>query len=183
MKNALPCRPLRPKGFTLLELVVVVSIIAILGSVLLNRIWFYQEQAERAAMEQVAGALQSALTLQFGRLMVRGRETGASVLATENPMNWLARKPANYEGEFYDPTPQSVPAGSWMFDLKSRELIYVVDRSEYFTPGRDGVKWVRYRVNLVYEDAPGEGAKGNRAIAGAVIEPVESYVWFDRRLR
>lgn len=183
MKNRPSSRLSRHKGFTLLELVVVICIIAILGGMLLNRIWFYQEQAERAAMEQVAGALQSALTLQFGRLMVRGRETGAGVLATENPMNWLSRKPDNYEGEFYNPTPQAVPPGSWMFDLKSRELIYVVNRGEYFTPGKDGVKWVRYRVNLVYENAPGEGAKGNRAIAGAVIEPVESYVWFDRRLR
>ncbi len=175
--------PSRPKGFTLLELIVVVCIIAILGSVLMNRIWFYQEQAERAAMEQVGAALQSALTLQYGKLMLRGKEKEAGVLATENPMSWLAKKPANYEGEFYNPTPQSAAPGSWIFDLKTRELVYLVDRSEYFTPGKDGVKWVRYRVNLVYEDAPGEGGKENRAVAGAVIEPVESYLWFDRRLR
>lgn len=175
--------PLRSKGFTLLELVVVICIIAILGSVLMNRIWFYQEQAERAAMEQVEAALQSALTLQYGKYILRGKEKEASVLATENPMDWLAKKPANYEGEFYNPTPQSAAPGSWIFDLKSRELVYLIDRSEYFTPGKDGVKWIRYRITLVYEDVPGDGGKAGRVVAGAVLEPADSYLWFDRRLR
>jgi prepilin-type N-terminal cleavage/methylation domain-containing protein len=183
MKNSSDIRSVQARGFTLLELIVVVCILAILGGTLLNRIWFYQEQAERAAMEQVASALQSALTLEFGRLMIRGKDSGASALAMENPMNWLARKPSNYEGEFYKPTPQSVPPGSWMFDLKSRDLIYIVERGEYFTPGKDGVKWVRYHVKLIYEDTPVGDSKANRPVSGAIIEPVETYLWFDRRLR
>ncbi len=171
--------PARLWGFTLLELVVVACVVAILAGSLLSRVWFYQEQAERASMEQVAAAVQSALTLEYARLMLRGQEQQASMLATQNPMNWLARKPANYAGEFNGATPQSAPPGSWMFDSKSRELIYVPDRSEYFTPGPDGAKWVRYRVSLVYE-APAPDGRSTRPV-GAVLELAGSSRWFDRR--
>lgn len=170
---------MQPDGFTLIELVVVISIIAVLAGTLLNRIWFYQEQAEKAAMEQVAGALQSALTIQFASLMARGREADMDTLATANPMNWLARKPANYAGEFYGLTPQSVPPGSWAFDLKSRNLVYVVERGEYFTPGKDGAKWVRYRVSPVYENFPEGNGGVRKALAGAVFGPAEPYHWLE----
>ncbi len=171
----------RQSGFTLIELVVVICIIAVLARVFMDRVWFYQEQAEAAAMEQVAASLQSALTLQLGSLMAQGRGAEISALTRENPMNWLARKPANYGGEFFEPGPQAVPPGNWMFDLKSRELVYVVDRADHFTPGKDGVKWVRYRVELVREHVA-TGAKGNPIVVGAVLEHADACRWFDRRL-
>jgi len=132
-------------------------------------------------MEQVAGALQSALTIQFGSLITRGKEDEVNTLAMENPMDWLAKKPSNYAGEFFDLTPQSVSAGNWAFDLKSRNLVYVVDRGEYFTPGKDGVKWVRYRVNVDYENLLGESGKGRKALVGMVFEPTEPYHWMGSR--
>jgi hypothetical protein len=161
-------------------LVVVISIIAVLAGIFLNRVWFYQEMAEKAAMEQVAGALQSALTLQYGSLLTHGKEGEANQLATKNPMSWLAKKPVNYAGEFFDPTPQAVAAGNWFFDLKSRELVYLVDHGEYFTPGKDGNKWVRYRVNLLYESMLAEGEKGRKILVGVVLAPTESYHWLER---
>lgn len=170
-----PCR-----GFTLIELAVVVSIVGILAGMFLSRVWFYQEQAEKAAMEQVAGALQSALTIQFGSLVTRGSEPEVSRLASENPMNWLVRKPENYAGEYFDLTPRSVAPGNWAFDLKSRNLVYVVDRGEYFTPGEDGAKWVRYRVNLDYENLSENNGRGRKILVGAIIEPVEPYHWLVR---
>ncbi len=96
-------------------------------------------------------------------------------------MSWLVRKPANYAGEFFEPGPHAAPPGNWMFDLKSRELIYVVDRADHFTPGKDGVKWVRYRVELVREHVP-SGSKGNPIVVGAALEQVDACRWFDRRL-
>jgi general secretion pathway protein G len=168
----------RARGFSLFELLVVMCIVAVLAAALLNRVSFYQEQAEKAAMDQVVAALQSALTLQLASLMTRGRESDADRLATENPMNWLAKKPANYGGEFFDPGPQAVAPGNWMFDLKSRDLIYVVDRGNFFTPGKSGVKWIRLHVNLVRDYIPGDAGKRRQALSGAVIEPVEAYRWF-----
>jgi general secretion pathway protein G len=173
------CRPSQDgaaAGFTLIEFIVAVCVIAILLGTLLNRVWFYQEQAEKAAMQQVAATIQNALIMEYGSLVAHGQEAQTAELARENPMNWLARKPDNYAGEFYDPTPRSVAPGNWMFDLRSRDLIYVVDRGEYFTPGNDGNKWVRYHVRLL----PVSGPSGKQGTAGLLFEPVAPYSWFRR---
>ncbi|MFH0933772.1 MAG: type II secretion system protein [Pseudomonadota bacterium] len=168
------------KGFTLLELIAVISIIAILAGLFLTRVPYYQERAEKAAMQQVEGALQSALVMRYGALLTRGaaNEQQLNLLATANPMDWLQQKPQNYSGEFYDPTPGAVAPGHWMFDLRSRELIYVLDRAENFTPGRDGKKWIRFRVHLGYEPALGKPDSG-KELATTLLKPTEPYHWVD----
>jgi len=168
-----------PQGFTLIELVVVIVIIVTLMTVFLNRVWFYQEQAEKTAMVEVAGAIQSALVMQYGSLMVHGKEADVAALAAANPMNWLARKPLNYAGEFYEPTPLSVTPGNWMFDLKSHDLIYVLNRADYFIPGKDENKWIRYRVHLMYEPAPGAADNAVKMLVGTLFESAEPYRWFE----
>jgi prepilin-type N-terminal cleavage/methylation domain-containing protein len=169
------------KGFTLLELIVVISVVAILAGSLLSRIPYYQEQAEKTVVEQMAGAMQSALIMRYGSLMAHGAgaEKGLNALANANPMDWLQQKPKNYAGEFFDPTPKTVSPGHWMFDLKSHELIYVLDRSDYFTPGKDGQKWIRFHVKLEYESPAGSEAEGKKALASTLFEPTEPYHWFD----
>lgn len=167
-------------GFTLIELVVVITIIVFLAGMLLQRVWFYQEQAEKAAMEQVAGAVQSALVMQYGHLLTRGKEAEVKNLQAENPMRWLMQRPDNYVGEFFGLTPSTIPAGNWAFDLKSRELIYVPYRVDYFDPGNDGFRWVRYRVQLEYEDAPGTTRikkKAAQELTGVLFKPVVPYKW------
>jgi prepilin-type N-terminal cleavage/methylation domain-containing protein len=165
----------RQGGFTLIELIVVVSIIVILIGTLLTRTAGHQERAEKAAMQQVAGALQNALTMEYGHLMTHGKAALVSDLVAQNPMDWLSKVPQNYSGEFYAPTPRSVAPGHWVFDLRSRELIYVVNRGEHFTPDKDGNKWVRYHVRLVYERLPGDTEK---ELTGVLFEPVTLYSWF-----
>jgi len=165
----------RQGGFTLIELVVVVCIVVILIGTLLVKVSDYQERAEKAAMQQVAAALQSALTIEYGSMMARGKESLVSELLVQNPMDWLSKKPENYSGEYYAPTPRSVAPGNWVFDLRTRELIYVVNRGEHFVPGSDGYKWVRYHVKLVYDHLPGEKKE---ELTGVLFEPVEPYSWF-----
>ena len=175
-KHRMP--PTRSKGFTLIELIVVICIIALLAGVLLQRVWLYQEQAEKAAMEQVAGALQSALIMQYGKMLTTGTESWAGTLATENPLNWLMKKPANYSGEYFAMSPAAIAPGNWAFDLKTRELIYVPYHAEYFRPGPDGYKWVRYHVRLDYELLPGAVNKNAKVPTSLLFEAVEQYQWF-----
>ncbi len=168
------------RGFTLFELIIVVIIVSVLAGTFLNRIFYYQEQAEKAAMQQVVAAVQSALVMRYGALLVRGAasEKELGMLANDNPMNWLQQKPHNYAGEYYDPTPKAVAPGNWMFDLKSRDLIYVVDHGEYFTPGKDGRKWIRFHVKLGYDPALGRPETG-KELASVLLEPAGTYHWLD----
>lgn len=167
------------KGFTLLELVAVISIIVVLMGLFLNRALFYMEQAEKTAMEQVAGSVQSALTMQYGQILTRGKPSDVAALASDNPMNWMQRRPRNYAGEFYDPAPVTVAPGNWVFDLKSRELIYVPDRTDHFKPGRDGKKWIRFHVVVNYEPSRLPSLQSAAPeLTGLMFVPVEPYSWF-----
>ena len=167
------------KGFSLYELLIVISIVAVLAGLIFDRSLYYLEQAEKTAMEQVAGAMQSALTLQYGQLVTRGKPSDAAVLARDNPMNWMQKKPRNFAGEFYEPTPQSAEPGNWLFDLKTRDMVYLPRRTGHFRPGKDGKNWIRFHVVTQHEpsrlpslqNAPPE-------LTGLVIEPVEPYSWF-----
>ena len=167
------------RGFTLIELIIVITIIVILMGIFFNRVLFYQEQAEKTAMVGVAGAIQSALTMQYGQILTRGKPSDVEALTQDNPMSWLQKKPRNYAGEFYDPTPLAVESGNWVFDLKSRDLVYVVRTANYFKPGRDGKKWIRFHIAVDHaasrlpslQNAPHE-------LTGIVFEPVEPYSWF-----
>jgi len=171
--------PCISKGFTLIELVVVITVIVVLMGFFFNRVLFYQEQAEKTAMEQVARTIQSAVTMQYAQILTRGNSSDVAALAQDNPVNWLQKKPRNYSGEFYDPTPLAVESGNWVFDLKSRDLVYVVRNANYFKPGKDGKKWIRFHVAVNYEvsrlpslqSAPPE-------LTGILFEPVEPYAWF-----
>jgi len=171
--------PCTSKGFTLLELLIVIAIIVTLMALFMNRMTFYQEQAEKTAMEQVAGAIQSSLTMQYGQILTRGKPSDVAALAQDNPMNWLQKRPRNYSGEFYDPTPLAASPGNWMFDLKSRDLIYVVGDANYFKPGRDGRKWIRFHVAVNYTASRLPSLQSEPAdLTGLLFEPVEPYSWF-----
>ncbi len=168
------------KGFTLIELIVVIIIVVVLAGSLLTRVLYYQEQAEKAAMEQVVGAVQSALVMRYGTLMARGAASENQVgnLTTDNPINWLQQKPKNYAGEYFDPAPGIVSPGHWMFDLKTRDLIYILDHSANFTPGRDGKKWIRFHVKLGYEPVSG-GPGSGKEVSTTLFVSTEPFHWFD----
>ncbi|MBI5429717.1 MAG: prepilin-type N-terminal cleavage/methylation domain-containing protein [Nitrosomonadales bacterium] len=167
------------KGFTLIELIVVIIIILILSGLFLNRMMFYIGQAEKVAMEEVAGTIQSSLTMQYGKLLTRGKPSDLAALANDNPMAWLQKKPRNYLGEFYGPTPQSVESGNWVFDLKTRELVYLVRNGGYFKPGADGESWIRFHV-VIDRDPSRLPSLKNAApeVTGILFKPVTPYQWF-----
>lgn len=166
-------------GFTLIELIIVIIIIVTLMGLFMNRMMFYQEQAEKVAMDGVVGAIQSALILQYGQILTRGKPSDLVALTQDNPMNWLQKKPNNYVGEFYEPTPLSVDSGNWVFDLKSRDLIYLVRNAGHFKPGRDGKNWIRFHAATLYEPSRLPSLRNAAPeLTGILFEPVEPYSWF-----
>ena len=168
------------RGFTLLELIIVITIVSILATVLLNRLLDYQERAEKVAMEQTAGILRSALHLQVVDLIARNRMSDIPKLVEENPITWLAEKPHNYQGEYFDPPPGQLDAGNWYYDLKARQLVYLVDRGRHFLPDPTGRKAVRYEVALVYnKNREGDAqALAPREVGGVVLQLAQPYQWY-----
>lgn len=169
---------MRQRGFTLFELVVVVSIVGVLGMVVLDRMRFYQEAAEKAAMEQTLGILRSAMHLQIADRLLRGGVKEVTALAQANPMDWLAQQPRNYLGVRFAPKAGEIAGGNWYFDLKDRQLVYVVGLGNHFSPDRLGRKQVRYELRLVAKSTQEQAITDVKEIQGVVLEETAPYRWF-----
>lgn len=169
----------RQAGFSLLELVVVASILAIFAGILLNRMLYYQEVAEKTNMEATVKALQSGLRYEMARALMAGQEIDYQQLSRENPMNWLEVRPPNYVGAFSGSPPEGASSGSWYFDLSSRILVYRIGSGRYFIPDSHNLKQVRFRLVLSYGGIQGERAIGDSPMAasGIKLSVIEPYRW------
>jgi prepilin-type N-terminal cleavage/methylation domain-containing protein len=142
-------------GFTLLEMAIVTILFALLGGGLLHYLRSYQAQIERLAVQQTVHAIRSEMALRIGHLIIthRSREIGA--LARENPMDWLAQKPANYLGEFYAPKTTKIASGNWYFDKSSLTLVYLLNHEALFQD--DSSKQLNFRTKLVNNNQNADG--------------------------
>ncbi|HEY6241866.1 MAG TPA: type II secretion system protein [Burkholderiales bacterium] len=173
------CRPRRAgPGFTLIELIVVICIVALCATLLLERLRFYQEAAEKAAMEYTVATMKSALQLRVAAMLVRGEERNIGVLARSNPVDWLTEPPAGYRGEFRAPQP-AVPRGSWYFDATRNEIVYVPNLDAHLDRLADGGKRLRFRVRIDFE--PRDPGSELMRFAGMRVEQVTPYTWFYRQ--
>lgn len=164
-------------GFTLLEFALVVLLVGLLGSVLLERVLFYQEQAEKTAMEQTVGVLRSALRLQIAERLPNGRQSLLGLIEA-NPMAWLERKPESYLGDRFGPAPSSIPGGSWYFDLRDKTLVYVV-AGRQFAANNGGRQQIRYQVRPLANKTQVEMVEADKSsIDGLSLVLLEPYRWF-----
>jgi prepilin-type N-terminal cleavage/methylation domain-containing protein len=148
---------MRRRGFTLIELTVVVCIVAVLFGVALDRLLRYQELGERAVLELNLGALNSALTMKFAAYVTSGRPQAIENELGKNPIDLLARPPQNYLGELYGPEVDRLPRPSWYFDRESRELVYLPSRGRHLTSDSGSIDVLRFRIFLTQgRSDPGE---------------------------
>ena len=166
---------LRHRGWTLLEVIVVVCLVGILASLALERMLRYQELAEKTAMEGTLGALRSALALQATARIMHGRFDAVGALAEEDPMSWLADRPIDYIGARHGPTLAELPKGSWCFDLDRKELIYRPLRTRFFSASPGAGDWIRFKV-VVRLAGPGKD-RPFREISELGIHPTSAVQW------
>ena len=133
-------------GFTLFELAVVASLIAVLATVLLGRLEVVQQEAERVAVQQTLLALRAGLRMQVLELYASDRQNQLPALAGQNPIDWLAEKPANYLGAYMAPEMEKLPPSHWFFNRSNAELIYILNRSNSFATRHSEL--LRFKVSL-----------------------------------
>ena len=170
-------------GFTLLELIVVVGIVAILFTVGLNKYLALLVEVERATMAQNIGIMRSAVAMQVAKKIVGDDLDGLGELAETNPMNYLTEQPQNYLGEFQGADPAAIEGGQWYFEKAGNYLVYRVKNTDYFQGGLAGPKRVRFQIALVYADHNGSGRFEPKidALEGLRLAALEPYQWLKKR--
>jgi prepilin-type N-terminal cleavage/methylation domain-containing protein len=166
---------LKTKGFTLIELIVVICIVALLFGIALDRLMRFQELGERTAMEQNIAAINVALAMKFAALVASGRAPAIEKEVAANPVDLLARPPENYLGALFMPSAELLPPRSWYFDRASGDLVYVPGRTRYLTLPSDATNGLRFHVVLA-ESSP-RAVEGVTELRQALIRPRAPYRW------
>ena len=167
------------RGFSLLELLIVIVIISVLLVVAIDRLLLLRFEAERATVQTTIGAMRSALYIEFAAAAARGEISRMDKAGGSNPMTRLAEKPEGYVGEFYGPDPKVFEPGTWYFDLRDRALVYLVRFPQQFTTALDGPPRLRLVVEPDYEDLDRNGRfdAGRDPVRGLKLVPLEPFFW------
>jgi general secretion pathway protein G len=163
-------------GFSLLELWVSVTVVLVFAGVLLERMLFYQEAAEKARMELVVTTLKLALQARIGAQIAEHKPVDYPAMARDNPVSWLDAPMVDYRGE---PGPQEamlLPRGTWYFDRQALELVYLPRLDRHLAPDSAGRKRARFRLQMLRAQAGAR--KDDAAMVGLRLVPVEAYRWF-----
>jgi prepilin-type N-terminal cleavage/methylation domain-containing protein len=164
----------RRGGFTLIELVVVISVVALLFAVALDRLLRYQELAERTAVEQNLAAINIALTSKFAALIAAGRGPLIEKEVGANPVSLLVRPPENYLGELYSPSPEQLLPRSWYYDPQSGDLVYVPNRGRHLAVSGQAADRLRFGVVLSPASSSPDGI---RELRQPFIVSRQPYTW------
>ena len=167
------------RGFSLLELVIVIVIISVLLVLAVSRLLALQVDAERVTMETVAGTLRSAVGMKVAQSIVRSKVADLKAFEGSNPMDLLAEVPRNYLGEQDGVDPATLEDGNWYFDKRAKSLVYLVRNKGFFSGGLSNPPRAGFAVRLVYSDRNGNGVfdQGKDEIEGLRLSPVEKYSW------
>jgi len=163
-------------GAGFVEFAVSTALIGIFVGVLLERALYYQEYAEKAAMESTAENIRTGLRYKVADLMLANRMSEIPALADENPMLWLGKRPPNYLGEL-ESAPADEAKGHWHFDKRNRELVYTVNNRRHFSPSLYRDFSVRYRVMRVSAGAVTDSSP-NLSGTWVSLVLVAEYGWF-----
>ncbi len=171
-------RPRRTcRGFSLLELVIVIVLISVLLAIAIDRLLLTKARAESTAMEQMVGTLRSAITIRVAELIARARVGEVAALVRSNPMRLLAERPRNYLGELFGPDASILHAGNWFFDARDHALCYLVESTDYFESGLPPPARACFAVEPI--DPAGETLRGVRLVEVAPYEWRLRFVWPD----
>jgi hypothetical protein len=166
------------RGASVLQLSVTVVIIGLLMVLLLERVDFYRELAEKTAMEQLAREMGWALRLRAAELMLANRNDEIGKLDGANPIEATEMQVANYAGAGTSAQERSVPDGRWYFNTQTRELLYFPELTSNFVKQEAARPRIAWKA-VVVQQATQPG--GRIRPLWVRFELVTSYRWFEQR--
>lgn len=152
-----------------------IVLFAVFLAVFLERAFYYQEYAEKTAMEMTVANMRSGLRYQIADLIINNRLSEIPTLADENPVNWLAGQPENYLGEFDSP-PRDGTAGKWFYDKRNRELVYTVNNRRHFVPSSGQDFTIRYRAARI-QGLARSSSRTTGVQAWVELRQPQGYIW------
>jgi MSHA pilin protein MshA len=163
------------RGFTLLELIIVIIIIALLLKVAIDKMLGYMVDAERVAVQGVVGGLRSAMTIEVAYRIMKDQTASLADLIGTNPMRLAAEVPSNYMGEIAG---GAGAPGHWHYDSAAHVLVYRVRNAGNFV-SEDGGDSARFRIEPVYDDRNGNGVYDREVdtLRGLRLAPLARYRW------
>jgi len=157
------------RGFTLIELVVVMVILALLSAIAVPKFLDLQKQAEAASVQKVIGNLRSALSLRTAREIVN---SGDFTNVTPNGImhDLLSDKPEAFLATVQAANPATPVKGSW-YDLQGggangNDVVYVLKNTDIVSANNNGR--LHYSIVQVLEDTDGDGTD---EIVGLTLQP------------
>ena len=163
------------KGYTFLELLIVIAIISILIAVALDRYSKLLVDVERTSMEHDLGVMRSAMGMQVAEHFLAGNMGGLKELVNSNPMDLLAEKPKNYLGLVSHKEAVEIEAGNWYYDTDINALVYLVINDRYFETELKP-KRARFKIYPVYSDKK-LGTVSKTYQSGLSLRSMEPYRW------
>lgn len=138
------------RGFTFVEVVLVVVVLGVLAGIAIPAYVSMTKQAESASVEHLAGTLSSALNIYSAKMAATGQPPTSA-----NPFDNLAGRPDNYVGVFADVNLSNCQPGQWAFqagDVSNGNWPVVVYRPKATLATAfvwSGVQWIIYEVKPV----------------------------------
>jgi prepilin-type N-terminal cleavage/methylation domain-containing protein len=167
------------RGFSLLELLIVIVIISVLLVMANDRLLRLRFEAERVTVQSVIGAMRSGLYVEFAAAAAGGQGARIDAARGSNPMLRLSERPESYAGEFFGADPKLFEPGTWYFDTRDRALVYLVRFPERFVSPLQDPARLRLAVEPDYDDLDRNGRfdAGRDPVHGLKLVAREPYHW------
>jgi general secretion pathway protein G len=162
------------RGIAALQFLLAVILVGVLMLVLLDRLDFYRESAEKMAMEQLSRELGWALRIRAAELMLTNHWEEIGRLENANPLEALEMRVTNYAGAGNTAGEAAVAPGRWYFNTETRELVYFPDLSSSFATSKGQRARVAWRV-VVVNEVPRPGMRSRPVWVR--LELTQPYSW------
>jgi prepilin-type N-terminal cleavage/methylation domain-containing protein len=152
------------KGFTLIELVVIIVVLGILAAIAIPKLFSVTKEAEKASVNTMLANLESALSAYTAKQFVNGQS-----IVVHNPFDDLSNVPSNYKGVNDPVTLVNTPNGSWTYRPTGNWIMYNPKSS--ITGGwLNGEPYIAYQIQVVTDGPDTVGLRLNTT-------PAYTYTW------